>query len=109
MTKKVPHVNHWASYVQFHPKFLFLTYKYFNKYTQKSQPGLINLKSLHIITHMTKTRLPFFILAILIGVFLFIFGGYDDSPGAQMLGLLTVIMGIVGIIKKRKKNLDPNT
>jgi uncharacterized membrane protein HdeD (DUF308 family) len=53
---------------------------------------------------MTKTRLPFFILAILIGVFLFIFGGYDDSPGAQLLGLLTVIMGIVGIIKKRKKN-----
>jgi len=44
-----------------------------------------------------------FILAILFGIFLFIYGGYDDSPGAQGLGLLVVIGGIVGIIKVRKK------
>jgi len=44
-----------------------------------------------------------FILVILFGIFLFIYGGYDDSPGAQGLGLLVVIGGIVGIIKVRKK------
>jgi hypothetical protein len=43
------------------------------------------------------------ILAIPFGVFLFIFGGYDDSPGAQLLGLIVVIIGIVGIIKSKKK------
>jgi len=45
-----------------------------------------------------------FILAILFGIFLFIYGGYDDSPGAQGLGLLIVVGGIVGIIKNRKNN-----
>ena len=44
-----------------------------------------------------------FILVILFGIFLFIYGGYDDSPGAQGLGLLIVVGGIVGIIKVRKK------
>ncbi len=51
---------------------------------------------------MNRTKLIYFILAILIGVFLFIFGGWDDSPGAQLLGLLVVIFGIVGVIMKRK-------
>lgn len=36
------------------------------------------------------------------GVFVFIFGGYDDSPGAQGLGLLIFIGGIINIVKKRK-------
>lgn len=34
---------------------------------------------------------------------MFVYGGYDDSPGAQGLGLLIVIAGIVGIVKSRKK------
>jgi len=34
---------------------------------------------------------------------MFIYGGYDDSPGAQGLGLMIFIIGIVCIIKKRKK------
>jgi len=42
------------------------------------------------------------ILAILFGIFMFIYGGYDDSPGAQMLGLVVAIVGIVGIIKNKK-------
>jgi len=45
----------------------------------------------------------YLILAILIGVFLVIYGGYDDSPGAQLLGLVIVVASIVGIIKRRKK------
>ena len=45
------------------------------------------------------------ILAILFGVFMFVYGGYDDSPGGQLLGLLAFIGGIVGVIKSRKKKL----
>ncbi len=45
----------------------------------------------------------YFILAILLGVFMFIYGEYDDSPGGQLLGLLAVIIGIVGLIKSKKK------
>ena len=34
---------------------------------------------------------------------MFIYGGIDDSPGGQGLGLLAVILGIVGVIKSKKK------
>lgn len=47
-----------------------------------------------------------FIVAILFGMFLFVYGEIDDSPGGQLLGLLIIITGIVGIIKKKKKNSD---
>lgn len=42
-------------------------------------------------------------LAILFGIFLIIFGGADDSPGAQFLGLVAVILGVVGIVRSLKK------
>lgn len=51
---------------------------------------------------MKIIKIILFILAVLFGIFLFIYGGYDDSPGAQGLGLLIVIGGIVGIIKNKK-------
>ncbi len=44
------------------------------------------------------------IAAVPLGAFLFVYGGYDDSPGAQLFGLIIVILGIVGAIWKRKKN-----
>jgi hypothetical protein len=47
------------------------------------------------------------ILAILFGAFLFVYGEFDDSPGGQLLGLLVVIAGIVGVVKSRKKT--PNS
>jgi drug/metabolite transporter (DMT)-like permease len=50
-----------------------------------------------------KLKIAFFILAILFGIFIFVYGGYDDSPGAQGLGVLAVIGGIVEIIKIKKK------
>lgn len=56
-----------------------------------------------MITHMNKTKIAFSILAILFGIFIFVYGGYDDSPGAQLLGLIIVIIGIVTIIRNRKK------
>lgn len=33
-----------------------------------------------------------------------VYGGYDDSPGGQLLGLVVVITGIVFLVKSRKKN-----
>jgi hypothetical protein len=37
------------------------------------------------------------------GPFLFVYGGYDDSPGAQGLGLLIFILAIIGLRKIRIK------
>lgn len=42
------------------------------------------------------------IIALFLGVFLFIYGGYDDSPGAQGLGLIFVFTSIF-VLSKRKK------
>ncbi|MCR4275457.1 MAG: hypothetical protein NUV83_01745 [Candidatus Wolfebacteria bacterium] len=50
-----------------------------------------------------KLKIAFLIFAILFGIFIFVYGGYDDSPGAQGLGVLAVIGGIIGIIKIKKK------
>jgi hypothetical protein len=43
------------------------------------------------------------VVVISFGIFIFIYGGYDDSPGGQGLGLLMVIVGIVGIVKSKRK------
>ncbi|MFA6394251.1 MAG: hypothetical protein WCW25_05315 [Patescibacteria group bacterium] len=48
-------------------------------------------------------KIILFILAILLGVFLIVFGGYDDSPGAQGLGLILIIAGVVVMIRGKKK------
>ncbi len=53
---------------------------------------------------MHISRITVYILAILFGIFLFVYGGYDDSPGGQLLGLALVITGIAGIIKRTKNN-----
>lgn len=50
-----------------------------------------------------KLKIAFLIFAILFGIFIFVYGGYDDSPGAQGIGVLVVIGGVVGIIKIKKK------
>lgn len=43
------------------------------------------------------------IIAILFGIFMVVYGGLDDSPGAQLLGVVAIIGGVVGIFKSRKK------
>jgi len=43
-------------------------------------------------------------LLILFGMFLFVYGEYDDSPGAQLIGVIVAIVGIVSIIKIQRKN-----
>lgn len=57
---------------------------------------------------MNKRRILYSVLAILIGVLMFVYGGVDDSPGGQMIGLIAVIIGIVGVITSKKKTSDPD-
>lgn len=35
-----------------------------------------------------------------------VYGEIDDSPGGQLLGLLAVSIGIVGMVKDKKKDSD---
>jgi hypothetical protein len=49
---------------------------------------------------MKVTAVILYTIGILFGIFVFIFGGYDDSPGAQGLGLLIFIFCVVKILKK---------
>ena len=55
---------------------------------------------------MNKSRIIYSILAILLGAFMFVYAGIDDSPGGQLLGVIVVIVGIIGIIKSKKKAPD---
>lgn len=52
---------------------------------------------------MNKLKLIYSILAMLFGVFMFVYGEYDDSPGGQLLGLLMFILGIFVMVKSRRK------
>ena len=48
-------------------------------------------------------RILYFVLLILLGIFMFVWGEYDDSPGGQLLGAVLGIVGIIGIIKTKAK------
>ena len=39
---------------------------------------------------------------VLLGAFFVVYGGYDDSPGGQMLGLLLVVFGIFRLVRGKK-------
>ncbi len=52
---------------------------------------------------MNKSRVLYFVLAMLIGVLMFVYAEVDDSPGGQLIGVIAVIIGIVGLIKSKKK------
>jgi drug/metabolite transporter (DMT)-like permease len=43
------------------------------------------------------------ILAGAVGIFLIIYGGNDDSPGAQLLGLVIFIASMIIMVKTRRK------
>lgn len=44
-------------------------------------------------------KIIYFVIAILFGVFMFVYGELDDSPGGQLLGLIVFIIGFIGLIK----------
>lgn len=50
---------------------------------------------------MNTRRLLASVLAIALGIFLIVYGGLDDSPGAQMLGLVLALLGMYGGVKSR--------
>jgi len=54
---------------------------------------------------MNYIKLLLSVLAIAFGIFLVIYGGYDDSPGAQGLGLLIITSAVFYILINRKKNI----
>lgn len=53
-----------------------------------------------------KLKIILSLFAIAFGIFMIFFGEQDDSPGAQGIGLIMVIAGIVYIIKSRTKFLN---
>lgn len=57
---------------------------------------------------MKTLKLLLCLFAIMFGIFIFVYGGMDDSPGAQLLGLVVFIIGVVSIFKNRKKNNNSN-
>lgn len=50
-----------------------------------------------------KIKLLLYLLAILFGLFMFVYGEMDDSPGGQLLGLVFFIIGVVGLIRAKRK------
>lgn len=56
---------------------------------------------------MSKRMLITSLLLLLIafGIFMIFYGGYDDSPGGQLLGVILAVLGIIGVNKTRKKKL----
>jgi hypothetical protein len=53
---------------------------------------------------MRTFKIVCFSLLIPLGVSMFIYGGYDDSPGGQLLGLAGVFIGIRNIFNILRKN-----
>jgi hypothetical protein len=51
---------------------------------------------------MRTVKILCFVLLIGAGAFIFIYGGYDDSPGAQLLGVIAVATGGFFLYKQRK-------
>jgi len=51
---------------------------------------------------MKKSRIIYFILAILFGIFAFVGGEFDDSPGAQLIGVIAGVTGVIGLVKRKK-------
>lgn len=56
---------------------------------------------------MKKLHLLYLAIALCIGIFMIVFGEHDDSPGAQLLGLVLIVVSIgVAVKRKRRKSSD---
>ncbi len=54
------------------------------------------------ITSGFKKLIPS-ILGGALGIFFIIYGGNDDSPGAQILGLITFVVSMIIMVRTRRK------
>jgi hypothetical protein len=45
-----------------------------------------------------KLQILSFVFNVCLGAFMFVFGEADDSPGAQLLGAIVVVTGVVGLV-----------
>jgi predicted permease len=50
-------------------------------------------------------KTAFSVFAIVFGIFFFVYGGFDDSPGAQAIGLAVAAIGASGFVKRAKANI----
>ena len=48
---------------------------------------------------MKIIKLTLYVFAISFGIFMFIYGEYDDSPGGQLLGLVLAVTGAWQVVK----------
>jgi len=55
---------------------------------------------------MIKTKFLVYLVSIIFGIFIFIYGGYDDSPGAQLIGAIFILFGIFHLIKNKIKKKE---
>ncbi|MES2994758.1 MAG: hypothetical protein V4681_01865 [Patescibacteria group bacterium] len=55
---------------------------------------------------MNIVRILCSLLAISFGAFMVVYGGMDDSPGAQFLGLVLAVIGVVGVVRSKKRKSD---
>jgi hypothetical protein len=53
---------------------------------------------------MNIIKILFLVAMMSFGAFMIVYGGYDDSPGGQLLGLLLLVGGAFAIIKGGKKS-----
>ena len=64
------------------------------------------MKITHHFPHPMAWRTLYSVLAVLAGIFLIVFGGYDDSPGGQLIGLLLTIFGLYRLVIGNKARPD---
>ena len=50
-----------------------------------------------------KLAIVSFLLNILLGIILFVFAEVDDSPGGQLIGLVVVVVGMLGLFSAKKR------
>jgi hypothetical protein len=44
------------------------------------------------------------ILAIALGVAVIVYGGHDDSPGAQLIGVLLIVGAVAVVVRMVRRN-----
>lgn len=51
---------------------------------------------------MARRNLAPLLGAAILGILMIVYGGYDDSPGLQLLGLVLIVVGVLIHWKRRR-------